>query len=96
MHTWEGLWIVIGVTPSWVILDEIICPRIGRCQRKILDSYDPVTMVMARLITVQPRVRTAELTHPVNTTTKSQAKPGYEAGLHPQASRQQLTMELLG
>ena len=87
MHTWEGLWIVIEVTPSCVILDEIICPRIGRCQRKGLDSFDPVTMVMARLITVQPRVRTAELTHPVNTTTKSQAKLGYQVGVHPQGQQ---------
>ena len=83
MHTREELWIVTGVTPSCVILGKIIYPRIDRYKRKGLDSFDPVTMVMARLITVQPRVRRVELTHPVNTTTKSQAKPGYQVGVRP-------------
>lgn len=46
------MWIFIGVISFFVILDEIIYSRIGRCQRKGLDPFDPVTMAMTRLITV--------------------------------------------
>lgn len=49
----KGCRFLIGVIPSFVILDEIIYPRTGRCQRKGLDPFDPVTMVMTRLITVR-------------------------------------------